>query len=446
MRSSLFLRNRPSYRQLSSVVSRCFCTGEKWGSVWSFGDNTNGALGLPAPLSDAYEPTKVPELPSNITQVAAGHYHSLAVTSEGEVWAWGRNEEGQLGRCIDSPRNSWCKPERVRGLDGVEVRAVSASGVASSAIGKDGSVWVWGRSKRGQLGLGWDIIEAKSPSKVKSLMDHDIDKVSFGWGHALALTTEGKLFGWGYADGGRLGEMAAIFHTTPSIYENIGELSDFERKTPMLEEVNKLVEERIRREDNMPIIWEPCLVKEVSDVTVSDMSCGLDHSLVLCGDGMLLSGGDNTYGQLARKTGEPSLLPVSGISNFSPISLESGLGHSLALCHQFPAGNHTSYKTAILSWGWNIGSQLGRNGNNEIPGIVEGLEGENIVSVSAGRVHSVALTREGEVFVWGSGRNGRLGLGHTMDEGEPALIESLEGSRVLQAVAGFDHNLLLVAG
>lgn len=165
----------------------------------------------------------------------------------------------------------------------------------------------------------------------------------------------------------------------------------------------------------------------------------------LLGDGTLLSGGDNTYGQLARKTGEPSLLPVAGISSFNPISLASGLGHSLALCHNSPTKSNTSCKTAILSWGWNIGSQLGRRGNNELPGLVEGVEEEHIVSVSAGRVHSLALTGQGEVFVWGSGRNGRLGLGHSMDEAEPVLIESLEGLGVLQAVAGFDHNLLLVA-
>lgn len=67
-------------------------------SVWSFGDNSNGALGIATPLADAYEPTRVPSLPSDVASVAAGHYHSLAVTARGDLWAWGRNEEGQLGR------------------------------------------------------------------------------------------------------------------------------------------------------------------------------------------------------------------------------------------------------------------------------------------------------------------------------------------------------------
>eukprot|EP01018_Ginkgo_biloba_P025402 Gb_01388 [translate_table: standard] len=72
-------------------------------TVFSFGDGSHGALGLPF-AGDAYEPTKVEGLPSHVSCVTAGHYHSLAVTQGGEVWAWGRNEEGQLGRGLAVPR------------------------------------------------------------------------------------------------------------------------------------------------------------------------------------------------------------------------------------------------------------------------------------------------------------------------------------------------------
>lgn len=77
----------------------------RFASVWSFGDNSNGALGISSPLLDAYEPTKVLLLPATVTKVAAGHYHSLAVNADGDVWAWGRNEEGQLGRGFYAPRS-----------------------------------------------------------------------------------------------------------------------------------------------------------------------------------------------------------------------------------------------------------------------------------------------------------------------------------------------------
>jgi len=144
--------------------------------VFSFGDGSHGALGLPSG-GDAYEPTQVERLPRHVSSVAAGHYHSLAVTHRGEVWAWGRNEEGQLGRGLEVPRESWNQPKIVQGLDKVEVINAAASGVVSMAIGKDGALWVWGKSKRGQLGLGKGITEALVPQRVEALAGKKIVQV-----------------------------------------------------------------------------------------------------------------------------------------------------------------------------------------------------------------------------------------------------------------------------
>lgn len=147
----------------------------------SFGDGSQGSLGLPSSLigngGDAYEPTFVPGLPPDVVSVSAGHYHSLAVTAEGELWAWGRNDEGQLGRGLLAPRQSWNEPKRVEGLGNVKVRAAFASGVISLAVGDDGSMWTWGRSKRGQLGLGKGVVEAAQPSRVELLAGEEIRKV-----------------------------------------------------------------------------------------------------------------------------------------------------------------------------------------------------------------------------------------------------------------------------
>jgi hypothetical protein len=76
-------------------------------------------------------------------------------------------------------RDSWNEPERVKGLDKVRVCAAFASGVISAVIGDDGSLWVWGRSKRGQLGLGKGIVEAIVPSRVEALAGEKIAKVGF---------------------------------------------------------------------------------------------------------------------------------------------------------------------------------------------------------------------------------------------------------------------------
>ncbi|KAG9448875.1 hypothetical protein H6P81_008840 [Aristolochia fimbriata] len=427
LRASLLISCR-SYNNFSKQPSET--------AVFSFGDGSNGALGLPFSFGgDAYEPTLVPGLPPDISSVGAGHYHSLAVTSEGEVWAWGRNEEGQLGRGVKAPRDSWNKPTRVEGLDGVRVRATFASAVASMAIDDNGSLWVWGKSKRGQLGLGKGITEAWRPTKVEALAGEKIVKVSLGWGHALAQTADGKLFGWGYAAMGRLGNVGKALEDS-DLANTISSPSP-KKSCSIQQDAENLVLHQIEREKHMPLIWNPCLVQELHGHEVIDVACGLDHSIVLRGDKVLLSGGDNTYGQLGRTTEGSDLLPVD--TDLPAACMATGLGHCLAICQV------AEEAMQVFSWGWNCSSQLGREGPESRPQLVDGFAGETPVSVSCGRVHSLVLTSKGEIWTWGSGKNGRLGLGSSSDEAEPTLVESLAGLEILQVASGYDHTLVLVA-
>ncbi|KAF5199645.1 Regulator of chromosome condensation rcc1 [Thalictrum thalictroides] len=413
-------------------------TNGNGGVVMSFGDGSHGALGLPSSSIGlgihAFEPTKIPNLPSNITSIGAGHYHSLALTAQGEVWAWGRNNEFQLGRGKNgsfSTSLSWNEPKKVEGLEQVRVTRVFGSGVVSAAIGDDGSLWVWGKSKRGQLGIGKGVIESALPTRVDALAGEHIVKVSLGWGHALAYTEDGKLFGWGYCADGRLGQIRETALVEGGIARSLPSLisTSPEQQSPrsLLDMADKIVLEQMEKEKDMPIVWEPCLLQETRDVLISDVACGDDHSLLLSCSGALLSGGSNTYGQLGRPKEELGMSPVQ--MKYQPLSISSGLGHSLAVC-QIPS----SQGSGILTWGWNSNSQLGRAGPENIPMLVQGLEGERPVSVAGGRVHSIALTSKGELWVWGCGKNGRLGLGSSADEVEPIMVDYLEGLEVLQAV------------
>lgn len=250
------------------------------------------------------------------------------------------------------------------------------------------------------------------------------------------------MFGWGYSADGRLGRIGDTQEDS-SLEARAGMLKlTEENKSSTLETSEKLVLEAMEKEKDMPILWEPCLIEELRGTKVTDVACGLDHSLILCSDGTLLSSGSNIYGQLGRSTLELGLLPVD--INFHPISVASGLGHSLAICKN-PSEDKSDDATNIVCWGWNASSQLGREGPENLPEIVEALAEETPVSVSGGRVHSIALTSKGEVWVWGCGRNGRLGLGSSTDEAEPVLLDTLEDMKVLQAVSGFDHNLVLTS-
>ncbi|XWS75941.1 hypothetical protein CRYUN_Cryun01aG0134900 [Craigia yunnanensis] len=353
-------------------------------TVMSFGDGIQGALGLPdsetGPGGDVYEPTRVPGLPSDIVSISAGHYHSLAIDSRGGLWAWGRNQEAQLGRDPLAPRDSWNDPKRVERLDHVNVCAAFASAVISAAIGDDGSVWAWGKSKRRQLGLGKGITEAVVPCRVEALAGEKIVKVSFGWGHACAQTEDESCWA---------GVIQPMFCA-----------------------------------DSCVIVHMEMLARIF-----------VNFECLISGNGTLLSSGSNVHGQVGRVKLDLGLLPV--VLSVHPVSVASGLGHSLAIC-EVTLSDVEGGGMSIFSWGWNQCSQLGREGP-------EGWEGEAPVSVSGGRVHSIALTSKGQVWVWGCSKNGCLGLGSSSDEVEPTLLDYLEDFEVLQAVSGFDHNLILIA-
>ncbi|KAL3508914.1 hypothetical protein ACH5RR_028315 [Cinchona calisaya] len=438
------IKSRPGH--LTGLTRRWITSSSSKTTVMSFGDGSHGALGLPSSImgldSDAYEPTPIPGLPDNISSITAGHYHSLAVTSDGHLWTWGRNHESQLGRHPLSPREKWNEPKRVEGLNQVRVQAAFASGVISAAVGDDGSLWVWGKSKRGQLGIGEGNTDSAFPTRVEALVGEEIVKVSLGWGHALALTKHGKLFGWGYYADGRLGKIGKSFESSPLDSVDSKSLPSEEISSSMLETAEKLVLEGMEKEKDMPVVWEPTLIEELRDIEVVDVSCGLDHSLVLCVDGTLLSAGSNVYGQLGRVKQDMGMHPVD--IKLHPLSIASGMGHSFAVC-QHHSSEITADTPSVVSWGWNHNSQLGRNGLENVPLVVEALASEIPISVSGGRAHSMAVTAGKELWTWGCGRNGRLGLGSSVDEPEPMIVEYLEGCEVVQAVAGFDHSLVLIA-
>lgn len=154
------------------------------------------------------------------------------------------------------------------------------------------------------------------------------------------------------------------------------------------------------------------------------------------GDGILMCFGDNSLDQLGLPPDAADHRLPARIPGLNAAQVACGLGHSLALTEQ-----HTS---AVFSWGDNMGGQLGTKGGGVLP--VAGLEGLSIMKISGGRAHSCALTAEGEVWSWGSGRNGRLGQGSSRDSPQPRPVEGLEGWRVVDLACGFDHTLLLVEG
>ena len=176
--------------------------------VLAFGQGNSGAL-VSATSLILHDPALVGDLPDDVVSIACGHFHSVAVTGEGEVFTWGRNNEGQLGHGGQSDFNpNVCDlPRRASEgeMAGARVREASASGVCTFAVAEDGRAFSWGSSKRGQLGLGAGVFSSVEPAQIACRLP--LRTISAGWGHAVAIadTELGELVSWGYPVHGRLG-------------------------------------------------------------------------------------------------------------------------------------------------------------------------------------------------------------------------------------------------
>jgi alpha-tubulin suppressor-like RCC1 family protein len=164
------------------------------GHVWAWGDNHDGQLGISSNDFARNLPAKLIYFPSNtrITAIAAGAYHSLAVDSGGKAWAWGANAHGQLGNetTVDSHG-----PVRVSFPDGIRIVIIAAGGAHSLAVDANYNAWAWGLNNHGQLGNQQTGVDSNKP--IRSIFPNctHIMTVAAGSFHSLALESRSFLYG-----------------------------------------------------------------------------------------------------------------------------------------------------------------------------------------------------------------------------------------------------------
>jgi alpha-tubulin suppressor-like RCC1 family protein len=149
-----------------------------------------------------------------VIAVAKGGSHNLALSRDGRLWAWGRNDRGQLG----SAAGDASTPVAVDGL-GPAV-AIAAGANHSLAVLTDGSLWAWGANDSGQVGIAANS-DVATPVQVRGL--RDIVDVAAGSSHSVAIDAQGRVFAWGAkalaADLGKhvgmsFGKLCRIFRTS----------------------------------------------------------------------------------------------------------------------------------------------------------------------------------------------------------------------------------------
>jgi len=180
------------------------------GTVWAWGENTTGQLGVSltsTPLGYSTEAVQVGGgVPlTNIIAIAANGDHSLALDSIGDVWAWGYNGTGQLGL---NPVNTGASagPTKVTGFP-AKIIAIAAGGAFSYALTETGTVWAWGNNANGQLGNGTTTNSFIPVQMLKTggTPLTNVTRISAGIQHGLAMDSNGNIWALGYNIYGQLG-------------------------------------------------------------------------------------------------------------------------------------------------------------------------------------------------------------------------------------------------
>ncbi|MEU7023833.1 Ig-like domain repeat protein [Streptomyces sp. NPDC046203] len=279
------------------------------GRLLTWGWNVRGQLGV-GTITNSGTPVEA-HLPagSRVTAIAAGFAHSLALLDDGRLFAWGFNSQGELGDGTTTQRNS---PVEVHLPDGVEVTAIAASenGSESMALASDGRVFTWGSNNYGQLGIGTvDFIRHTLPEEVHLPAGTRATAISYGGIHGLALTDDNRLLAWGSNEYGQLGNGTTDSDPTPGYVD-------------------------------LP-----------AGTDIAAIAAGGEHSMALTADGGVLVWGNGSFGNLGVGTSTNRLTPV-------PMHLPPGTRATAITASRYHSVVLTS-DGSVYSTGFNTAGQLG---------------------------------------------------------------------------------------
>uniref|UniRef100_A0A2R8ZY50 HECT-type E3 ubiquitin transferase n=1 Tax=Pan paniscus TaxID=9597 RepID=A0A2R8ZY50_PANPA len=346
----------PSFSDAQTIEAGQYCTFviSTDGSVRACGKGSYGRLGLGDSNNQSTLKKLTFEPHRSIKKVSSSKGsdgHTLAFTTEGEVFSWGDGDYGKLGHGNSSTQKY---PKLIQGpLQGKVVVCVSAGYRHSAAVTEDGELYTWGEGDFGRLGHG-DSNSRNIPTLVKDISN--VGEVSCGSSHTIALSKDGRtVWSFGGGDNGKLGH------------------GDTNR------------------------VYKPKVIEALQGMFIRKVCAGSQSSLALTSTGQVYAWGCGAClgcGSSEATALRPKLIEELAATRIVDVSI--GDSHCLALSHD----------NEVYAWGNNSMGQCGQgNSTGPItkPKKVSGLDGIAIQQISAGTSHSLAWTalpRDRQVVAW----------------------------------------------
>lgn len=346
-------------------------------------------------LEESFELKVVPGMVASVA--TAGYNHSIAISADGKVYAFGRNENGSLGLGDEDVRLSPVLIDSDTDDFNSKIFHIAVAGLHTTLlVATDGSVYTFGNNEEGQLGHG-DLTNRNIPRKIQ-YTSHDFNNKHFvraaaGDEHFLLIASDGTLFSMGYNFYGQLGLGHTNSRTRPSPIES--------------------------------------MQHGFSEMVMTSIAAGHGHSLALAHDGSVYTFGRGDQGALGHGNTSNSHIPKKISSqafdfNQKKIShIAAGTTHSVV----------TATDGTVYTFGTNWQNELGHgdggslSDQKETPTLIQSVQDDFdskvIIAGSAGR-HTILLSDDNTVFTFGRGFEGQLGHGNTGMQSVPKAIESTE--------------------
>ena len=466
------------------------------GTLWTWGDGTDGQLGT-NDTTTRNTPVTTFAGGTNWKQVSSGFYHCAAIKTDGTLWTWGQGSYGKLG--TNDTTNKSTPVTTFAG--GTNWKQVSGGGNQTAAIKTDGTLWTWGRNNNGQLGTN-DTTQRLTPSTTfaggtnwkqvssgsahcAALLDDGVNKqlflfgnnsnsqlgfpitisipdqvegnhtnwkqVSSGGIHCAAIKTDGTLWTWGSGSDGRLGTGDSTTRSTPVItfvggtnwkqvssggYQNAAIKTDGTLWTWGRGSEGQLGRTSANANRLTPVTtfaggtnWADTPTAEPEDLYT--ISAGIEnYCSAIKTDGTLWTWGNGVSGQLGTNDTTTRITPVTtsaGGTTWKQVS--AGTRHCAAI------------KTDGTLWTWGSGGQgqLGTNDTTQrLTPSTTFSGGTNWKQVSSGGYHCAAIKTDGTLWTWGLGTSGQLGTNDTTNKSTP-VTTSAGGTNWKQVSSGNAH-------